>query len=134
MPLTDTAIRKAKPGPKARKLYDAKGLYLVLRPDGSRWWRLKYRRPVTGKENTLSLGVYPDTGLADARDKRDAARKLLASGHCPSAARTNDGYADAARHLITAIRQDQWKRPASGTSLQCSVETSAFVPRPSTAM
>ncbi|MCD9026649.1 integrase arm-type DNA-binding domain-containing protein [Luteimonas sp. BDR2-5] len=83
MPLTDTAIRKTKPGPKPRKLYDAKGLYLLLRPDGSRWWRWKYRRPVTGKENTLSLGVYPDTGLADARAKRDEARKLLANGVDP---------------------------------------------------
>ena len=83
MPLTDTSIRKAKPGDKAAKLADGGGLYLLLKPDGARWWRWDYRRPVTGKRNTLSLGTYPDTGLADAREKRDAARKLLAAGVDP---------------------------------------------------
>lgn len=84
MPLTDTAIRKARPGDKAAKLADGGGLYLLLKPDGARWWRWDYRRPVTGKRNTLSLGTYPDTGLADAREKRDTARKLLAAGVDPS--------------------------------------------------
>lgn len=84
MALTDTAIRKAKPGPKPVKLTDGAGLYLLLRPDGARWWRWDYRRPFTGKRNTLSLGTYPDTGLADARDRRDAARKLLAANVDPA--------------------------------------------------
>lgn len=83
MPLTDTAIRKTKPEATPLKLRDGGGLYLLVRPDGARWWRLDYRRPVTGKRNTLSLGTYPDTGLADARAKRDAARKLLAAGGDP---------------------------------------------------
>lgn len=83
MPLTDVAIRKTKPGTKAIKLADAGGLYLLLKPNGARWWRWDYRRPHTGKRNTLSLGTYPDTGLADARAKRDAARKLLANGVDP---------------------------------------------------
>jgi integrase len=83
MPLTDVTIRKAKPGGKATKLADGRGLYLLLKPDGAKWWRWDYRRPVTGKRNTLSLGTYPDTGLADAREKRDAARKLLAAGVDP---------------------------------------------------
>jgi integrase len=83
MALSDTAIRKAKPGPKAEKLRDGGGLYLLLRTDGARWWRWDYRRPITGKRNTLSLGTYPDVGLADARAKRDAARKLLAAGVDP---------------------------------------------------
>lgn len=77
MPLTDAAIRKAKPLPKPVKLSDGGGLYLLLRPNGARWWRLDYRRPYTGKRNTLSLGTYPATGLAEARERRDAARKLL---------------------------------------------------------
>ena len=81
MPLTDTAIRKAKPSDKPVKLTDGQGLYLLLRPDGARWWRWDYRRPVTGRRNTLSLGTYPDTGLADARAKRDEARRLLAALH-----------------------------------------------------
>lgn len=82
MALTDTAIRKAKPGDKPQKLSDGAGMYLLLNPNGSRWWRLDYRH--NGKRKTLSLGTYPDTGLADARDKRDAARKLLAAGIDPS--------------------------------------------------
>jgi integrase len=81
MALTDTAIRKAKPVDKTQRLFDGGGLYLELSPAGGKWWRLKYR--FGGKEKRLSLGTYPDTGLADARDKRDAARKLLAAGVDP---------------------------------------------------
>lgn len=83
MPLTDSAIRAAKPAAKPAKLRDGGGLYLLLKPDGARWWRLDYRRPVTGTRNTLSLGTYPGTGLKDARERRDAARKLLAAGIDP---------------------------------------------------
>jgi integrase len=82
-PLTDTAIRKAKPGPKPTKLRDGGGLYVQLNPDGSRWWRWDYRRPVTGKRNTLSLGTYPKVSLADARGRQAEARRLLASGIDP---------------------------------------------------
>lgn len=84
MALTDTAIRKAKPGTKPQKLADGGGLYLLLKPTGARWWRWDYRRPVTGKRNTLSLGIYPEVTLADARGRRDAARKQLAGGIDPS--------------------------------------------------
>ena len=83
MALSDVAIRKAKSGAKPTKLTDGGGLYLLLRPDGAKWWRLDYRRPVTGKRNTLSLGVYPDVGLADARGRRDAVRKQIAAGIDP---------------------------------------------------
>jgi hypothetical protein len=62
-------------------------LHLLLRPDGARWWRWDYRRPVTGKRNTLSLGTYPDTGLADARTKHAEARRLLAAGIDPGGQR-----------------------------------------------
>jgi len=82
MPLTDIAIRNAKPGSKPIKLFDERGLYLELSPTGGKWWRLKYR--FDGKEKRLSLGVYPDVSLKDARDRRDAARKLLADGVDPS--------------------------------------------------
>lgn len=85
MPLTDTAIRNAKPGltpigketSKPYKLGDAGGLYLEVAPSGGKWWRLKYRHG--GKEKRLSLGVYPDVSLKDARQRRDEARKLLAN-------------------------------------------------------
>ena len=83
MPLTDTLIRSRKPGPKPIKLADAAGLYLLIQPNGSRWWRLDYSRPHTKKRNTLSLGTYPQTSLKEARDRRDDARKLLSNGIDP---------------------------------------------------
>ncbi|MHB8915015.1 MAG: tyrosine-type recombinase/integrase [Thiobacillus sp.] len=76
MPLTDTAIRNAKPLDKPTKLTDGGGLYLLLKPNGARWWRLDYR--FGSKRKTLSMGVYPDVSLKDARTWRDEARKLLA--------------------------------------------------------
>jgi hypothetical protein len=85
MPLTDTAIRNAKPAAKAMKLNDGGGLYLLLTPKGGRWWRLDYA--FSGKRKTLSMGVYPDVGLADARDRRNEAKKLLANGIDPGAVR-----------------------------------------------
>lgn len=77
MPLTDTAVRNAKPGDKPAKMFDERGLFLIVTPAGGKWWRLRYR--FDGKEKLLSLGVYPDVGLKDARDRRDEARKLLAN-------------------------------------------------------
>lgn len=82
MPLTDTAIRNAKPGAKPAKLFDERGLFLIVTPAGGKWWRLRYT--FGGKEKLLSLGVYPDVGLKDARERRDTARKLLADGIDPS--------------------------------------------------
>ena len=82
MTLTAVAIRKAAPTDKTQRLFDGGGMYLELSPSGGKWWRLKYR--YGGKEKRLSLGTYPDTSLADAREKRDAARKLLAAGVDPS--------------------------------------------------
>lgn len=85
MALTDRAIRNAKPKDKPIRMCDGGGMYLEIVPSGGKWWRLKYRHG--GKEKRLSLGVYPDVGLADARERRDAARKLLANGKDPSAQR-----------------------------------------------
>jgi len=82
MPLTDTAIRNIKAGVKSIKLFDERGLYLEVSPKGGKWWRLKYR--FDNKEKRISLGVYPDISLKDARDRRDEARKLLANGVDPS--------------------------------------------------
>ena len=78
MALTDVAAKGAKPREKAYKLSDEKGMFLLVTPAGSKWWRLKYR--FAGKEKLLSLGVYPEIGVRDARDRRDAARKLLLNG------------------------------------------------------
>lgn len=75
MALSDTAIRKAKPQQKQFKMSDAQGLYLLVKPNGSKLWRLDYQ--LNGKRKTLSLGIYPAVGLADARKKRDTARDDL---------------------------------------------------------
>lgn len=101
MSLTDTAIRKAKPSEKPLKMTDGRGLYLLLRPDGARWWRWDYRRPVTGKRNTLSLGTYPDTGLAVARERHIEARKLLAAGIDPGEQRKAEKAATLERAANT---------------------------------
>jgi integrase len=79
MPLTNAAIFKAKPADKSLKLRDGNGLYLLLRPDGARWGRYDYRRPITGKRNTLSLGTDPEVSLSKAREWLAEARKQLAA-------------------------------------------------------
>lgn len=81
MPLTDAAIRKAKPTDKIQRLFDGGGLYLEITPAGSKLWRQKYR--FAGKEKRLAHGPYPDVTLADARERREKARKLLANGVDP---------------------------------------------------
>lgn len=82
-PLTDVAIRKAKPADKPLKLADGGGLYLEISPSGGKLWRQKYRW--LGKEKRLSHGSYPAVSLADARQKRDEAKRLLAAGVDPGA-------------------------------------------------
>lgn len=88
-PLTDTACRQAKPSPKPYKLADAgSGLYLLVNPDGKKYWRWNYR--YLGKQKTLAHGVYPDVSLAHAREKHQAARKQLGDGVDPGQARKDD--------------------------------------------
>jgi integrase len=99
MPLTDTAIRRAKASAKAVRMFDGGGLYLEVAPSGGKWWRLKYRH--VGKEKRLSLGTYPETSLKEARERRDAARKLLADGQDPSQARKASKAAQRAAALNT---------------------------------
>jgi len=82
MPLTDTAVRNAKPGAKPAKIFDERGLFLIVTPAGGKWWRFRYS--FDRKEKLLALGTYPDVSLASARQKRDEARTLLASGTDPS--------------------------------------------------
>ena len=82
MALSNTAIINAKATEKAYKLYDIDGLFLQVTPNGGKWWRLKYR--FDGKEKLLSLGTYPEISLSQARQRRDDARKLLATDIDPS--------------------------------------------------
>ena len=85
MALTDAKIRNAKPGSKPIKLTDAGGLYLVVRPTGTKLWRYRYR--IAGKENLFAVGEYPALSLAEARAKRAEARELVKRGIHPSHAR-----------------------------------------------
>lgn len=80
--LTDTKLRNAKPKEKPYKLTDGNGLYLEVRPNGSRLWRYRYR--IAGKENLFAVGDYPAMSLTEARGEREAARKLVKQGIHPS--------------------------------------------------
>jgi integrase len=93
--LTDTAIKKAKTTTaKAFKMFDSAGMFLLVTPTGSKLWRLKYR--FADKEKLLALGSYPETTLAEARIKRDEARKRIHEGNDPSAMRRAEKLARAA--------------------------------------
>lgn len=82
MTLSVVAIKAAKSRDKAYKLGDSDGLYLLVTPSGGRYWRMNYRH--LGKQRTLAFGVWPETGLAEARAERDAARRVLARGDDPA--------------------------------------------------
>jgi integrase len=83
MALTDLVVKKSKATDSPIKLTDGGGLFLLVQPNGSKYWRLSYR--FAGKQKTLALGVYPDVSLSDARARRDEARKLLANDIDPGA-------------------------------------------------
>lgn len=106
MPLTNTQIRNARPRQRAVRLFDERGLYLEISPSGGKWWRLKYR--FQGAEKRISLGVYPDVALKDARDRREEARKLLAGGIDPSQYRkaTKSAYADRAANSFETVARE----------------------------
>lgn len=74
---TDTEIRKAKPTEKPQKMSDGGGLFLLVTPQGSKLWRLAYR--FAGKQKTLAIGEYPTVSLADARTKRENAKRPKSS-------------------------------------------------------
>lgn len=114
MPLTDIRARQAKPAGKPYKLADGGGLYLEVRPGGSRYWRLKYR--FATKERRLAFGVYPEVSLSQAREKRAAARKVLAQGMDPSEEKKAKGReARARRDNSFAALAEAWYTKKSGT-------------------
>ena len=92
MPLTDKQIKATLPAEKDYKLADEKGVFLLIKKNGSKYWRMKYR--FQGKEKLLALGVYPEVSLKQARLKRDEARQLLAQGIDPVAKKHADLAAD----------------------------------------
>src|SRR5882724_13674230 len=85
MPLKDTMVRNAKPRSKKYKMFDGDGLFLEVLPTGAKYWRMRYF--LAGKEKGLALGVYPHVTLADARERRAQARKVLAAGNDPGEAK-----------------------------------------------
>ncbi|MGF6664062.1 integrase [Paraburkholderia atlantica] len=114
MALTDLKIRNAKPTDKQQKLFDERGLYLLVTPAGGKWWRLKYR--FGGKEKSLSMGVFPEVTLKEARESRDAARKLLANGKDPSVERklARDGAAERAANSFEAVAREWFAKYEPG--------------------
>lgn len=103
MALTDTKIRATKATEKSVKLFDGGGLYLLVNPNGSRWWRLKYR--FHGRERGISLGVFPEVSLKAARERRDEAKRLVAAGTDPSEQRQ---ATKAARENTFASVAQEW--------------------------
>src|SRR4051812_14890826 len=111
MALSDTAIRKAKGRDRPYRMSDERGLYLLVQPDGARWWRLDFS--LNRKRRTMSLGVYPDVELADARKERDRLRKLIAAGIDPvKQRRTGAGEAEASFKAVALqwfeANRDHW--------------------------
>ncbi|MGV6475045.1 tyrosine-type recombinase/integrase [Azotobacter vinelandii] len=106
MPLTDVKIRQAKPGDASVKLTDGGGLYLEVRPNGSKLWRYRYR--LAGKENLFAIGSYPDISLADARAERDAAREHVRAGRHPSHVRQTEKAKQLAenRNTFKAVAEE----------------------------
>ena len=112
--LTDKAIRALQPSEKPRKVADSLGLYLLIQPYGSRLWRWKYR--YDGREKLAAIGVYPEVGLAEARERRDGLRRLLSSGVDPSAHRkaTKVARATAAENSMEVVAREWFGTMAPG--------------------
>jgi integrase len=121
MPLTDTAVKNSKRKAQSYKLTDGDGMYLLVQPNGGKYWRLKYR--FAGKEKLLALGVYPEITLQTARKRRMEARELLAHGTDPAAARKAEKRAARvlAENTFEAVAQEwyenqrgKWSRAHAG--------------------
>jgi integrase len=109
--LSAIAVKQAKPKDKPYKLSDGAGLYLLINPNGSKYWRLKYR--LYGKEKTFAVGVYPTVSLADARrDALDAKRMLVSEGVDPTIHRKQEKARKA--DIRFRIIADNWHKKESG--------------------
>ena len=108
--LTPSAVKNSRPQGRAYKLADGRGLYLLVKPTGARWWRLDYRRPGNKRRNTLSLGTYPEVSLRHARERRDDARKQLADGIDPGVKRQAER--EAGLETFEAIAREWYAKRA----------------------
>jgi len=132
MKLTDINIKKAKPGEKARKMFDGGGLYIQIEPTGGKLWRYRYR--FEKKEKTLYLGRYPDVSLQEARERHQEARKQLARGIDPAVAKQAHKAAGAERtansfEVIAREWLENWKENKAKTSVRliiCGLENDCF--------
>jgi hypothetical protein len=111
--LKSATINNAKPGDKDKRLNDGDGLYLLIKPTSAKWWRFDYT--IDGKRKTLSLGTFPETGLADARRKAEDARAKVANGIDPSETRKETKTAKR-------IEAENQKRINAGLSILNSFE------------
>lgn len=102
--LTDVKARKAAPAEKDYKLTDERGLFLLVRPNGSKLWRMKYR--IAGKEKLLSFGAYPEVTLAEARERRDAARLQLRDGEDPAAEKRRAREGAGSAHAFESVARE----------------------------
>ena len=106
MRLNDTIIRNTKPGPTLQKLSDGDGLYLFVQPNGARWWRMRYF--VNGVEKMLSVGVYPEVSLKEARQRREDIRRKVATKVDPSEGRKAEKRARA--DTFESIAREWWEK------------------------
>ena len=114
----DVTIKNAKPKAAIYRLSDGDGLYVLVKPDGAKWWRLDYS--VGGKRKTISLGVYPDTTLSAARKNANDARELVAAGTDPSDIRKAAKEGQAKR--LEAERREYEGLPAAGSFEEVALE------------
>lgn len=119
--LTATEVDKTKPGDKPKYLFDGKGLFLLITPQGGKWWRFKYS--LDGKTKTISFGTYPEISLADARKRREDARKLIANGVDPGEVRKAQKAAKTETVDTFEVIAREWHRKFSGTWSACHAET-----------
>jgi len=113
MALSDVKVRNAKPSEKQFKLFDGDGLFLLVTPNGKKGWRFKYR--FGGKEKLISFGTYPEVGLSEAREKRLAARKQIATGIDPSELRKAAGKSASKDANSFEIVGREWHQKFSST-------------------
>jgi len=130
MALTDTKVRSAKPEEKEYSLVYGDGMFLLIHPNGSKYWRFRFR--FGGKQHLMAFGVYPETSLADARQKREEARRLVAAGVDPREHK-RAVKEEQAKEIITfeSVARDwhasnqKWSEPHSGRVLK-SLEDNLF--------